>query len=290
MQTLLSSFDKRSPKFIWRLSVSMVLCLTFFSSFAGTNSPHELLYIFPITVASWYGSKKSGLLLAALATVSLVLVRARFESFSLLSLGLASVIDLVSFSILAVMVTNFRSVHRLESTAAGTDSLTKIANARSFYLEFANELVRSSRYDHKFTLAYLDIDNFKIINDSRGHAEGDKLLIAVANCLKHSLRATDITARVGGDEFVCLLPETDQKEAEKALSGAIESLTSCMEKQAWRVTFSVGAVTFKTPPEDIKEAMSVADKLMYSVKNTEKNNIYYENWPKNIPRHESNSH
>lgn len=241
--------------------------------------PHELLYIFPITVASWYGSKKSGLLLAVFVTASLALVQATFESFNLLSLVLQSVTGLVCYSVLAVMVTNFRSVHRLESTAAGTDSLTQIANTRSFYIEFANELVRSSRYGHTFTLAYLDIDNFKIINDSRGHAEGDKLLIAVANCLKHSLRVTDTTARVGGDEFVCLLPETDQKEAERAISGAIQSLTSCMKRQAWKVTFSVGVVTFKIPPENIKEAMNVADKLMYLVKNNKKNNIYFEVWP-----------
>jgi len=116
------------------------------------------------------------------------------------------------------------------------------------------------------------------VNDSQGHAEGDLLLIEVARCLKNALRATDIVARLGGDEFACLLPETKQEDAIAAFSKARELLKSQMSHSDWPVSFSVGLVTFEAIPTDIKEAMKVADDLMYSVKKSKKNNISYEVW------------
>lgn len=170
----------------------------------------------------------------------------------------------------------------MESTAADTDKLTNILNSRGFYAELANELLRSVRYEHLFSLAYIDIDNFKSVNDSQGHAEGDKLLIEVAQCLKDSVRATDIVARLGGDEFACLFPETGQDASKAAFAKASEELQRRMSSYDWPVSFSVGLVTFETMPTDIKEAMKIADELMYSVKNADKNNISYRVWHRKV--------
>ncbi len=237
-----------------------------------------LFYVFPVTIASWYGSKKSGVLLALLSSALLVLIKIWHEGFHAIMLLSYALPCAISLSILAILVTNFRNVHRVESIAADTDNLTNAYNSRGFYVELANELIRSSRYEHIFSLAYIDIDNFKMINDSHGHSAGDQLLIEVATILKESLRATDTIARIGGDEFACLLPETGQEEAKAAFSKASKLLKKRMNKNNWPVTFSVGMVTFETIPEDIKEAMKVADELMYSVKNSEKNNVSYKIW------------
>jgi len=278
MKTLFSTLDKRPTKYVWRLSLAIVLTLCFFSAIFAKVIFLELFYIFPITLASWYGSKKSGLILALQVSLLLLLIKgfqSEFGASSILGYGLPCII---SFSVLALLVTNFRNVHRVESTAADTDHLTSVFNARGFYIELANELLRSSRYEHIFSLAYIDIDNFKYVNDSQGHAEGDRLLIEVARCLKEALRATDIVARLGGDEFACLLPETKQEEAKAAFLKASELLQSKMRISDWPVSFSVGLVTFETIPADIKEAMKIADDLMYSVKKSEKNNISYNVW------------
>ncbi len=278
LNTLFYILDKRSTKNIWLLSLFIVFFLACFSTLFGNLIFLEPFYIIPITLASWYGSKRSGFYLAVVSVLLLLLIKefqTEFDPRKILSYGLPC---LISFVLLAILVTNFRSVYRVESVAADTDSLTNINNSRGFYVELANELLRSSRYEHVFSLAYLDIDNFKFINDSLGHATGDKLLVEVANCLKSSLRKTDIVARLGGDEFACLLPETEQLEAKAAFFKASELLRKRMKICDWPVSFSVGLVTFDTMPVDIKETMKIADELMYSVKNKKKNNISYQVW------------
>jgi diguanylate cyclase (GGDEF)-like protein len=169
-------------------------------------------------------------------------------------------------------------VYGFEAEAADTDTLTGVHSLRSFYAEIANEILRSRRYEHRFSLAYIDVDDFKKINDTLGHHEGDRLLIELANCLTTSLRATDTVARIGGDEFVCLMPETEETQAKSAILNVESSLKKRMSKKNWNVSFSIGLVTFDTLPEDVHEALKVADELMYSVKKSKKNAIAYKVW------------
>lgn len=280
MKTLFYVLDSRSYRFVWRSSVSLVVLMSVAEIIFGHTVPFEPFYALPITLASWYGSKRTGVLLALLSVV--VLMSAKSVASQDYAGTQEYMIQCVSYAIayvvLAVLVTNFRSVHRVESTAADTDNLTGIYNSRGFYAELANELVRSIRYNHVFSLAYLDIDNFKYVNDTLGHFEGDRLLVEVATCLKTSLRQTDIAARIGGDEFACLFPETEQEEAKAAFAKADELLRKRMKERGWPVSFSVGLVTFATLPNDIKEALKVADELMYSIKNGNKNNVAYKVW------------
>lgn len=280
MKTLLSVLDSRTYRYVWRLSVSLVLLLTVAVIVLGDVIVFDPFYALPITLASWYGSRKSGVFLALLSAVVLVSAKSlvSHEYISMLWYLVETLSYAAAYVSLAVLVTNFRSVHRVEAIAADTDNLTGIYNTRGFYAELANELVRSIRYNHVFSLAYLDIDNFKYVNDSLGHFEGDRLLVEVANCLKRNLRKTDIAARIGGDEFACLFPETEQDEAKAAFAKTGELLRKRMKERGWPVSFSVGLVTFATLPNDIKEALKVADELMYSVKNGEKNNVAYKVW------------
>jgi len=240
----------------------------------------EPFYAIPITLASWYGTRKSGILLALISMLLLILAKLLIShDFSGFEISLLEDIShAIAYVLLAIIVTRFRNLHRVEVLAADTDTLTGIGNPRSFYSDLADELVRSLRYGRIFSLAYLDIDNFKYINDSRGHAEGDKLLVEVASCLNTNLRKTDVAARIGGDEFACLFPETGQAEARIAFEKMHDMLQTRMKKYGWPVTFSAGLVTFDTPPKDTKEALKIADELMYSIKNGKKNNIAYKVW------------
>jgi diguanylate cyclase (GGDEF)-like protein len=104
-----------------------------------------------------------------------------------------------------------------EHALARIGPLTTVPNRRAFYEALDKERLRSLRYRRPLTIAYLDLDNFKRINDSLGHAVGDELLVQVAAGLRSNLRASDYVGRLGGDEFGVLLPETDATAAKLVL-------------------------------------------------------------------------
>ena len=278
MRTIIGFLDQRSSQFVAVISALMVVVLTLVIWLFLSSLQLEVLYVVPIAIASWYGTKLSGATLVVVSVAAILLIAYLRGVSAFYTILVHSFPYIMTFISLAVLVTSFRRAHRVEVVAAETDSLTNVCNARGFYVELANELVRSTRYKHQFSLAFLDVDNFKLINDTNGHAAGDKLLEEIAGILKISLRSTDTVSRIGGDEFACLLPETEQEEAKAAFSKVSEMLRSRMRRGKWPVTFSVGMVTFEVMPEDIKEAMRIADQLMYSVKNTEKNNVSYKIW------------
>ena len=278
MKTIFSTFDERPARLIWRLSLLSSLVIAAVAFVTEIYIYLEPFLVLPIVFASWYGSNRAGVFLALITSVVLAVSREWLSAstFSLQSVIFDGLSHLIAYSILAILITNFRSVHRVEVVAADTDNLTGLNNPRSFYVELANELLRSKRFKRIFSLAYIDIDNFKNINDSLGHSIGDELLVEVAKCLKSSLRATDTISRLGGDEFVCLLPETGDKDVKNLFSKVKKLLSERMQSHSWPVGFSVGVVTFETLPADVKQAISVADDLMYSVKKDNKNNTVYK--------------
>jgi diguanylate cyclase (GGDEF)-like protein/PAS domain S-box-containing protein len=164
-----------------------------------------------------------------------------------------------------------------EKDDARLDFLTKIANRRAFYEIGLKEAARARRYRRPLTLIYIDLDNFKSVNDTRGHSVGDQLLIEVAVTIRNSVRTTDVAARMGGDEFALLLPETDNDAAIVVTRKLQEALLESMRRNRWPVTFSIGVVSFAVPPESVEEMVKKADEVMYSVKLKGKNSIAASN-------------
>ncbi len=160
-----------------------------------------------------------------------------------------------------------------EHDLARIDPLTTVPNRRAFYEALDKERVRSNRYARPFTIAYVDLDNFKKVNDSLGHAVGDELLVEVALALKTNLRASDYIGRLGGDEFAILLPETDAAAANLVLRKLRLRLLEEMNAHAWHVTFSIGAATFLDPPDSLDVIIRIADETMYSIKTHGKDDV-----------------
>ena len=216
MKTIFNVLDKRSPSFIGWLSLALVLVISVADVVFGDLFSAGPFFFLPIALASWYGSKRTGISLANFSTALWIISRICIgaHGFSPEPVIYDGVSHLAAYTFLAVIITNFRNVHRVEVLAADTDNLTGVLNPRGFYAELANELLRSIRYQRAFSLAYIDIDDFKHINDTMGHATGDLVLVSVAECCKSSLRVTDAVARLGGDEFACLMPETEAEASE----------------------------------------------------------------------------
>ena len=115
--------------------------------------------------------------------------------------------------IFTLLLSSLKRALDRERELSGTDVLTGIRNARSFREVLGAEIERSKRFQRPFTVAYLDLDNFKTVNDCHGHEHGDELLRLVGNTILTGIRKTDTVARLGGDEFALLLPETEYEAA-----------------------------------------------------------------------------
>jgi diguanylate cyclase (GGDEF)-like protein len=151
-----------------------------------------------------------------------------------------------------------------------------VANRRAFIEAAELELERARRSGRPLTLAFVDCDDFKSVNDELGHAEGDALLMVAAQTLRGSTRAVDAVARLGGDEFGLLLPETDGPTAQALLGRVRATLLSAMLRHHWRVGFSMGAATFITPPDSVDQMLARADELMYQAKRTAKGTARFD--------------
>ena len=183
---------------------------------------------------------------------------------------------LTVFFIITFTLSALKNALKEQKKLALTDPLTGTGNRRAFLKLADIEINRSRRFNAPFSIAYIDLDNFKRINDHFGHSAGDMLLISVANTIKRNIRTIDGIARLGGDEFALLFPETGDEAARSVAQKLQAELLDLMKKNKWPVTASIGVVTFNTPPLSIDEVIREADSCMYSAKQNGKNMIKYQ--------------
>ena len=165
---------------------------------------------------------------------------------------------------IAFSIENARRFAQVESSTT-TDFLTGLPNARSVFLQLDSELSRSRRSHQAIAVLVLDLDNFKQVNDRAGHLEGNRVLRAVANALKSTCRDYDVVARMGGDEFVLILPGPRPGEIDAKLQqirGVVAQ--ACRELYAGDdLTASIGAAYYPQDGEDAEQLLSEADRRMY---------------------------
>jgi diguanylate cyclase (GGDEF)-like protein len=166
-------------------------------------------------------------------------------------------------------------LEKLEKLAI-TDGLTKLYNLRHFYNQLEVEVDRSNRYGHSLGLLLLDIDRFKVYNDTHGHLEGDKVLIKLCQIIRSCLRTMDSAYRYGGEEFTVILPETSGEEAETVahrIRKAAEAEKFFPEpNKPYQVTISIG-VTEYCKEEKFADFIKRADKAMYLSKLAGRNRV-----------------
>ncbi|MDX1588696.1 MAG: GGDEF domain-containing protein [Oleiphilaceae bacterium] len=175
-----------------------------------------------------------------------------------------------------------RAMHQAlkdERIRATTDLLTQLPNRDALEARMEQEFSRWQRYRQRTSLALVDIDLFKQVNDVYGHLAGDKVLQLVARCIRESLRAPDFVARYGGEEFVVLLPETSGADAMAVLDKVrqkVAQLPFHFRQEKVQVTFSGGVVAFQ-PVENLSELFDIADRALYQAKDQGRNRIVLAN-------------
>lgn len=180
------------------------------------------------------------------------------------------------FSICAALVVALVRTVAHERLLSRSDPLTGLANRRALQEHAERELARMARTGAPLTVAYLDIDRFKLVNDVRGHTAGDAVLLAVGRTLRDEGRGADVVARVGGDEFAVLLPDTGDETARIVTARLRAALEALAADSGWPVGFSVGAVTCAAPGRSTHELLERADQLMYEAKRSGDGQIRFD--------------
>lgn len=162
------------------------------------------------------------------------------------------------------------------SELAMTDPLTRLLNRRVFVTKSDEEVERSRRYEHAFSIAMIDVDHFKSFNDMEGHLMGDEALKKIAQIFRAKLRRTDVLARYGGEEFCLLMPETGLRESMEIC----ERLRSSVETEAFQgskgsayLTISVGVASFPQDGDTREALLQAADEALYEAKRLGRNRV-----------------
>lgn len=277
MNTTSSFLESRSPLFLLTLSFLLVVVIGTIDAFTGFEIALASFYLIPISLASWYLGRSAGLLICFTCAIALYVadLHTVFPYTHPAIIYWNTAIRLTSFLIISILLAALRVALQHEKDLARIDNLTGAFNRRYFCELLTFETNRCQRNKSPITLAYIDLDNFKYVNDRFGHAIGDKVLSTVVAQAKFELRMIDYMARMGGDEFVIFLSDTDKKEAQVVMDRIQLRLLDSMRHHHWPITFSIGVLTCENPPDAIDELVVQADKLMYVAKKAGKNSIHY---------------
>lgn len=268
-------------RIVFYVSIFIIILIAYSDYQTGAHISMMLIYAVTILVASWYCGKIEGIIVAVFAASGWLIVNVlhqRPEGNNLIlswnALTRLGVFVLIAYTF--SLQAQLRETLNCEKLRADTDRLTGLLNTGAFRERVEEEIFRAQRYKHPLSLAYIDLDNFKQVNDFQGHARGDKLLQQVSETIANSIRKIDIAGRIGGDEFSICLPETDDEQVCKFIDKLAKALDTMNSQSGWQVTASIGVVTCTEICETYDELLGKADNLMYTAKEKGKNAVEFE--------------
>jgi len=238
----------------------------------------SIFYVIPVMLLAWYAGRAAGVITSFMAAITWYVAdvtTGHVYTNAAIPVWNAAV-RLGFFLLISLFISLLKDTLEHEHDLAMTDSLTGVFNTRHFYELASKEIERAKRYGNSFSIAYIDLDNFKEVNDVYGHGAGDELLCFVASTMRDNIRMNDIIARMGGDEFILLLLESKDGEAEGVVEKLRTLILEGMPEYHFPVTLSVGLITYTMPPDSVEDMVREVDTLMYSVKNTTKDAIRHE--------------
>lgn len=234
----------------------------------GYEYSFAVFYLIPVSIAAWYDNKY-------MTTVTIVLsaltwLYADYEAGHHYSSSIIpfwnTCARLGFFSIFASLLFKIKKNLAEMTLMAMRDSLTSLNNTRAFNVEYQTLKRRQPKKDQTLAVGLIDLDGFKSVNDTYGHSKGDDVLVEFAQVLKESVRMNDVVARMGGDEFVVILQDTNSQGIEEYAKRLRNQFLLSGLKQRYGIDFSMGIRIYTELPENLDEATRQADQLMYQSK------------------------
>jgi diguanylate cyclase (GGDEF)-like protein len=273
--------------------IALTLILLGLCAYADYSSPPEIaftvFYLIPIAIAAYFLTDRFAFVI--IVTSAALWYGANLPEDHRLEEGgihlWNAVTRLLIFLTVGGLVAAVRRSWQQQHELAHTDFLTSLPNRRHFSDLLETEIQRAGRSGRWLSVSYLDVDDFKMLNDYLGHATGDTLLREVALLIRKGLRDSDTAARIGGDEFAILFPDTDSATVSDLCRTLHESLTAHVRSRDWPVSFSIGVLTCPTPPADSRQLLHEVDEIMYKAKRAGKNRIHHEIYLPSASKHAS---
>lgn len=268
MRRLLAWVEGQSTE---RVLIACVVAVVLIGIADASTDPDYLLtivYIIPISLSAWRAGWQRAWGITALAVVTLLIVDTLNPQDGALTPAVLwnqlSRLAVVVF--IVILINGLREARQRAELMARTDILTGISNLFAFREVSARHLEHAQRNGQPLTLLFLDIDDFKIVNDFGGHSAGDEVLRRIARELSFAARQDDFVARVGGDEFVVLLPRTDAAQAADVINRITSRLATISRPDGSQLTCSLGMATHAPALATIDKIMQEADNAMYFMK------------------------
>jgi len=233
-----------------------------------------ILYVIPVLLVAWHEGLAWGIGFAGATSLLRFLVG--IDQMPAETPMVARLVnELAYLAVVAVAITGLSQLRRTQAQLqllATHDPLTNVLNARAFSNELAQELSRNRRYGRPLALIYLDLDDFKAVNDAHGHATGDAVLRLVADAIQSAVRQADVVGRLGGDEFAVLMPETEGTVAHAAANRLVSGIRTVFRGTP-SVTASIGVVSVTGSEAGTDELLRKADQAMYQAKRGGKDRV-----------------
>ena len=265
----------RAPVQILMLALCVVGIVGYVDVLTGDEVSLGLFYLGPVSLAAWYVGRWPGVWTAVVSCITWYIADAGTQYSHPAIPVWNALVRLGFFLISGLLLTALRESLLKERKLARTDSLTGLFSRRAFQERLEHDLAFAQRRNRPLTLAYVDLDDFKSINDAFGHAEGDRVLQTTARELKQLVRRVDTVARLGGDEFALVLPDTDEQGAHRVITNLHLELRKAHMAKGRNVTCSIGVVTFLDPAVSPEEAVAAGDRVMYEVKRQGKGGVAF---------------
>lgn len=254
--------------------VLLTLLVYWVNSATPPDARLGILYIIPVLLITWTEGLAWGIVFGV-ASLTLREAVAWDQMPAHTPLTWRIVNPAAYVAVVALAMAGLQKLRRSQAALARLvtqDALTAVLNARAFAERLGQELDRNRRYPRPLALLYMDLDNFKIINDTHGHQTGDAVLRLVADAMRSSVRTADVVGRLGGDEFAVLMPETDAQLANEVAKRLVASLRTVF-KGTPNVTASIGVVACTATDASTDDLLGRADQAMYDAKKMGKDRV-----------------
>lgn len=268
--------DGRGEVGVVVLALLAMLVIFATDSVTSTDIRLHVLYVFPLAAVAARCTRLRAVVAVLGLAIVLQLANIAADNAALGPFLIDSAVDIAASVLVAVLGRRGRRAYLRVEELARTDPLTGLVNRRCLLAALDAQIARQRRHGGVFALTMLDLDGFKQLNDSRGHAAGDEALQRVATVLRAQLRQIDEIGRIGGDEFAVVMGDIGMQDLADKCESLRAAIAQDLQAHSLAVTASIGGKCFLTPPADAGQALASVDAAMYAAKQAGRNRVVCE--------------